>query len=277
MVRIAEGLANSFHKCYHQRKEPLFYSPDIEKSLKALERHAIQKGIHLFASLPSEKELQPFFKEESYCVFYCTFMYLMNHAPVNSRLQVSYHRESEHVEVIYELQADSDEKSKYNKKNKNGPGESYVQKYSFNLDSISGGFYKGKIYIARTSGRFYQIRYRLSGFSFLEDSPGSRIARIFHIIQKRYRDPSFNVEVLAKESNLGRKQLYRLVKEETGESPSIIIRQIRLEMAKKLIKKYPEKSLEEIAFMTGYQKTSWFIRLFKQRHGVHPSEIKRTY
>ncbi|CDN43978.1 helix-turn-helix domain-containing protein [Paenibacillus sp. P22] len=64
----------------------------------------------------------------------------------------------------------------------------------------------------------------------------------------------------------------RLFKKETGENFIEFVNRMKMERAMALISD-SRKSVEEAAFSLGYDNKSYFIKLFKQHHGIAPSRI----
>jgi transcriptional regulator GlxA family with amidase domain len=74
---------------------------------------------------------------------------------------------------------------------------------------------------------------------------------------------------LAAQMNYSERQFYRLVRKHTGETVNNFIRKIRLETAKALMEA-GDYSIKEIAYLVGYQKTSWFSTQYFLRFGERP-------
>ncbi len=81
----------------------------------------------------------------------------------------------------------------------------------------------------------------------------------------------FKIEDLENSMKLSKMQLYRKLKALTGMSPSIVVRDIRLNEAIKLIRK-GELSVSEVAYEVGFSDPSYFTRAFKEKFGTAPSK-----
>lgn len=81
---------------------------------------------------------------------------------------------------------------------------------------------------------------------------------------------------LAEQLNMNRVQLFRKVKALTNKSPSQLIRQIRLEHAKKLLID-PELNVADVAYKVGFSDPAFFSRSFREAFGVSPSEFREEY
>lgn len=94
------------------------------------------------------------------------------------------------------------------------------------------------------------------------------------IVEKHMMDSEFSVEMLVKEMNMSRSNLYLKTKELTGLSSSEFIRNIRLKRAVQLFEK-SDLSVKEIMYMTGFNTASYFSKCFKKQFGVIPSKYVR--
>ncbi|MCW2119359.1 AraC-like DNA-binding protein [Flavobacterium sp. 7A] len=79
------------------------------------------------------------------------------------------------------------------------------------------------------------------------------------IVEKHMMDTEFSVEMLVKEMNINRSNLYLKIKELTGLSSSEFIRNIRLKRAVQLFEK-SDYSVKEIMYMTGFNTASYFSK-----------------
>lgn len=53
------------------------------------------------------------------------------------------------------------------------------------------------------------------------------------------------------------------------------VRQIRVELARRMIDKHPELTLESISFSCGFNTSSTFYRLFRRQYGISPAEYRK--
>lgn len=81
-------------------------------------------------------------------------------------------------------------------------------------------------------------------------------------------------ETIATALNMSRSTLIRSIKAESGMPPLQFIREIRLQYARQLLITNPKLTLDELAESVGFRKTSWFVKLFENRFGVKPGEMK---
>lgn len=100
------------------------------------------------------------------------------------------------------------------------------------------------------------------------------LQRAIEIVEEHMMDTEFSVELLVKEMNSSRTNLYLKIKELTGLSCSEFIRSIRLKRAIQLLEK-SDLSVKEIMYMTGFNTASYFSKCFKKQFGVIPSKYIR--
>jgi len=92
-------------------------------------------------------------------------------------------------------------------------------------------------------------------------------------IQKNMVDSSFGVEELAGEINLSSSQLYRKLKQLTGQIPSAYLRNYRLQAAAELLSCNRGISIKNVMFEVGIDSASHFSTAFKNKFGQSPSEF----
>jgi len=93
-------------------------------------------------------------------------------------------------------------------------------------------------------------------------------------IQEHLDDEHFGVSELAAKVHLSRSSLLRKVKQHTGASVSVFIRNIRLAAAQALLKN-EQLTIAEVAFRVGFSSTSYFTRCFRELYGHPPGEARQ--
>ena len=101
----------------------------------------------------------------------------------------------------------------------------------------------------------------------------SFLERLGDIIAERSSDPDFGVERLAEELRCDRTYLFRKLRELLDETPSGLIREVRLSRAAALLAA-EVGSVSEIAYSVGFKSVSHFSQSFRRRFGKTPSEYK---
>lgn len=93
-------------------------------------------------------------------------------------------------------------------------------------------------------------------------------------IQEHLADEHFGVSQLAAKVQLSRSSLLRKVKQHTGASVSVFIRNIRLAAAQTMLQEQ-QLTVAEVAFRVGFNSTSYFTRCFRELYGYPPGETRQ--
>ena len=94
-------------------------------------------------------------------------------------------------------------------------------------------------------------------------------------VSERMSDSSLSVETISATLGLSRVQMYRKVKQLTGQSPVELIRLMRLKRAERLLK-VTKMTVSEIAYEVGFSSPSYFSKCFKDCFGCQPGEARET-
>lgn len=100
------------------------------------------------------------------------------------------------------------------------------------------------------------------------------IQKVREIIAENMSDSAFGIPKLCEALDMTRMQLYRKFKALTNQSASPMIRSIRLKNAKFLLEN-SDLNVSEIAYDTGFTDPNHFSRVFKQKYGVAPRDIRK--
>ena len=84
-------------------------------------------------------------------------------------------------------------------------------------------------------------------------------------------DPQMGMDLLAEKLELSRSSLHRRIKAETGLTPNMYLREIRLQEARRLLENRLVVSVAEAGQRVGIQKRAYFSKLFFERFGRLPS------
>ena len=123
--------------------------------------------------------------------------------------------------------------------------------------------------------------FKNEGLIQLEDKEITSVDKKFlqkaiEIINKNLSDTSFNVEMFAEELSMSRRNLDRKIIALTGESPSDIIKRVRLIRASKfLTQKFG--NISEIALEVGFSNPAYFSKCFREQFGLTPSEYETNH
>jgi len=100
-------------------------------------------------------------------------------------------------------------------------------------------------------------------------------ARVERAINMFHQSVSKQLSIcaLSRSVNLSSARLRQLFKRDTGRSPLQYLRDLRIQHAEELLRS-TFLSVKEVAFLSGLEDVSHFVRDFKKRYGVTPSEFR---
>ncbi|MCB0689934.1 MAG: alpha/beta fold hydrolase [Saprospiraceae bacterium] len=110
------------------------------------------------------------------------------------------------------------------------------------------------------------IQNSTNNHSFLEN--------VLQSIENHLHDEQYSIPTLCMETGTGERQLQRKLKAITNKSPNQLIRSVRLHRAKEMML-LQNKSISEVAFMTGFNSLSYFTKCFKKEFGRLPSDMTK--
>jgi signal transduction histidine kinase/DNA-binding response OmpR family regulator len=99
------------------------------------------------------------------------------------------------------------------------------------------------------------------------------LKKILGTISENISDFHFNVGELQKHMSMSREHMFRKLKALTGQSPSEMIRIMRLKLAASLLEK-GEESITRISMQVGFSNPSYFSQCFREYYGQKPSDYK---
>lgn len=100
------------------------------------------------------------------------------------------------------------------------------------------------------------------------------ISEFRELVEKNLENSELSIHDLTHELALSRVQLYRKTMALTGQSPTDLVRHIRLKKAAVLLSN-PDHNVSETAYAVGFSNLSYFAKSFKQVYGLTPSEFKK--
>jgi AraC-like DNA-binding protein len=107
------------------------------------------------------------------------------------------------------------------------------------------------------------------------DKPDKRISTVKETISSNFHK-SWKVEELAETINLSKSRFKELFKQKTQLSPIQFVRHLRFEKAKELLKT-TNLTVKEIGFAVGIHDQSGFVRDFKKRYNLTPTEYRNKF
>lgn len=102
------------------------------------------------------------------------------------------------------------------------------------------------------------------------------ITKAMSLVEKNLDVADYSVEQLSRDLNMDRTGLYRKLITLLDKSPSLFIRNIRVEKAAEMILE-GKLSIAEIADRVGFSSSSYLSKCFQQRYGCKPSEYANLY
>jgi TolB-like protein/AraC-like DNA-binding protein/Tfp pilus assembly protein PilF len=102
----------------------------------------------------------------------------------------------------------------------------------------------------------------------------SFLDKINQLIDKNTENPAYSIDEICRDLGISRSQLFRHIKDKTGLSPSLYIRQKRIHKGKELLDNTHLK-IVEIAYRVGIDSPQSFSKYFTDEFGVSPSEYRK--
>lgn len=100
------------------------------------------------------------------------------------------------------------------------------------------------------------------------------LQKVIRTIETHLSDEQFGMSELCKALNMSRYNLFRKIKALTGQSTTGFIRSLRLEKAKELLET-TAMNVTEVCYEAGFNSPNYFSRIFQERYGMPPSEVRR--
>lgn len=134
--------------------------------------------------------------------------------------------------------------------------------------SVIGAFYR--LFGAVVDDRLYTARTEGMGISGNKNLP--RLKKVLAFIRQNY-DRQISLDDMAKAAGMSSKYFCYFFKEMTGKTPVEYLKGYRIEKASgKLIN--TDMSVTEIAYASGFNDLSYFIKTFKAQKGISPKKFR---
>lgn len=102
--------------------------------------------------------------------------------------------------------------------------------------------------------------------------------KISILVEKElFLNPNFSLEEAAKELKIPKHLLSQYVNEVMGKSFSTLIKEYRIEKAKKLLETEKNYTIESLGYDSGFTSKSSFFTAFKKATGLTPAEYQKKY
>lgn len=131
-------------------------------------------------------------------------------------------------------------------------------------------------YKYRCSAVLYEIFAECHAQNYVSESRNSKIRNSVEYLLKNYKKSDLSIKEIADKSFISEVYFRKLFKEEYGVSPQKYIIGLRIQSAAGLIS-VGYYSLEEIAYLSGYNDYKYFSVEFKKIMGVSPSKYLYNY
>jgi len=95
------------------------------------------------------------------------------------------------------------------------------------------------------------------------------LEKLFEILELNWQDSDFNVEDYAQKMTMSQSQLYRKIVALAGFTPNILLKEYRLDKARKELRKR-SSNVSQVTFNAGFSSPSYFTKCFKKKFGMLP-------
>ena len=101
------------------------------------------------------------------------------------------------------------------------------------------------------------------------------LQRVLKTIESNISNPDLSTKLVAEMLGLSVRSLYRRIEGITKQTPTIIIKEMRLGTAKKLLV-HTTMSIDEIIYKSGFNNRGTFFKLFQQKFGCTPKQYRES-
>ncbi len=105
--------------------------------------------------------------------------------------------------------------------------------------------------------------------------PKNPITPVIEFIRLNLKE-NINMKHLSEKASMSSASFYRLFKRELGMSPIEFILGEKIRCAKILLKN-PKIQINEVCYLSGFEDSNYFIRLFKKYEGITPKQYQLLY
>jgi DNA-binding response OmpR family regulator len=100
------------------------------------------------------------------------------------------------------------------------------------------------------------------------------LLKVTGIVDEHLSESDFEIDELSRLVGMSRSQMFRKIKALTGQSPSLFIRNIRLQRGKVLLES-TGMNISEVAYEVGFSTPTYFSDAFTQAFGFRPSQLRK--
>jgi AraC-like DNA-binding protein len=98
---------------------------------------------------------------------------------------------------------------------------------------------------------------------------------VYDYIAQNIENEDLSIDDLTQVCAMSRSQLFRKIKALTAKTPAQLIRDYRLDTARRLLQTDKTKRVSEVMYAVGFNDAKHFGQIFKQRFGMSPQAMKR--
>lgn len=133
-----------------------------------------------------------------------------------------------------------------------------------------------------SSSRLYQFLTLLRTEARTERKPSmskqlQRIQQLLDWLEKEYANPEIGLTQMAKQLNIGERQLNEKFRELFGQTAYQYLIQLRIRKAKECLPSEPEWTIRKIGESVGFRDASHFVATFRQKVGMTPETYRKLY
>ena len=105
--------------------------------------------------------------------------------------------------------------------------------------------------------------------------PNNPITPVIEFIRMNLKE-SISMKILSEKACMSTTSFYRFFRRELGMSPIEFVISEKLKCAKQLLKN-PKIHINEVCYLSGFEDSNYFIRLFKKHEGITPKQYQLLY
>lgn len=165
--------------------------------------------------------------------------------------------------------------------------EHMVEGYMFGADDYIVKPFNVKLLLARCGNLLRNRQTLLKKIARSEKAPVQEVSGLTatdqklldtatEIIKRNFDNPEFDMDMLAKELNLGRSKMFARLKEVVGLTPNEYTLKLKLEEALRMLQEEPDFNVSEISYRLGFNSPRYFSRCFKTFYGVSPQNYRKA-
>lgn len=95
------------------------------------------------------------------------------------------------------------------------------------------------------------------------------LQQLFQLLEAVYQDPAFSIDDCGQRMAMSNSQLYRRTVALTGLTPGAVLKNLRLQKARQLLRR-GSPTIAQITYDTGFASPSYFTKVFKKEYGLLP-------